>query len=81
MDTTVKHTRATSNVVSLADRRQQRSSQQQALGPAPSPLEASLLNKVNALTVEVIDARREIEALSNTVQKLLRLLKAKGPKT
>ena len=64
-----------SNVVSLEDRRKQRSSTNAALGPAPSSLEVTLIEKVNALTIELIDARREIEQVTATLNKLLRLMK------
>ena len=71
----------TSNVVSIADRRLQR--KEQSSGAAPKQgsgqyrLEEALISQINKLTAEVIDTRREIDSLTNTVHKLLRLLKLK----
>lgn len=68
-------TELTSNVVSIADRRLQR--KRQPTSPAPFSYDEALLSQVNKLTEEVIDARREIDSLTNTVYKLLKLLKVR----
>jgi hypothetical protein len=68
----------TSNVVSLSDRRKQRTELSAATAPSPSSIEITLIQKVNQLSIELVDARRELASVTNTLNKLLRLLKAKS---